>query len=220
MPACPIAELARTRHTCKAFDPRRKIPDERIGQLRELLRNTPSSVNSQPWHFVVAASDAGKARIARATQGAYAFNERKILDASHVIVLCVRGDLDAPHLAALLDQEERDGRLPTAEARATQSRTREFFVAQHRDERKDLRPWMERQVFIALGALLLGAAALGIDACPIEGFDAPTLDDELGLRDRNLGSLVLVALGYRAAEDFNAAQPKSRLAEPAIFSEL
>lgn len=215
-----IAELARNRRTCKAFDPARKIPAEQISELRELLRNAPSSVNSQPWHFVVAAGDAGKARIAKATQPAFPYNAPKILDASHVIVLCVRGDLDAAHLATLLAREEADGRLKTPDALAAQRNTRQHYVDLHRYVRKDLQHWMEKQVFIALGTLLLGAAALDIDACPMEGFDAAILDAELDLHARGLTSAMVVALGYRSADDFNAAQPRSRLPEQALFTEI
>ena len=215
-----IARLAQTRYTTKAFDPQRKIPEAAIEELRTLLRNSPSSVNSQPWHFVIAASDAGKARIARATQNGYPYNEAKIRNASHVIVMCTRSDIDAAHLATLLAQEEHDGRLPTAEAKAMQDKTRNFYVNLHRLERKDLQSWMEKQVFIALGTLLLGAVALDIDACPMEGFDARILDEELGLRDKGLTSSIVVSLGYRSPEDFNAKLPKSRLPEQAIFTTL
>jgi nitroreductase/dihydropteridine reductase len=215
-----IANLAQTRYTTKAFDPQRKIPEAAIEELRTLLHNSPSSVNSQPWHFFIAASDAGKARIAKATQPGYPFNEAKIRNASHVIVMCSRTDLDAEHLATLLAQEEHDGRLPTAEAKAMQDKTRNFYVNQHRFDRKDLQPWMEKQVFIALGTLLLGAAALEIDACPMEGFDARILDEELGLREKGLTSLLIVGLGYRSADDFNAKLPKSRLPAQSIFTTL
>ena len=62
-----IARIATTRHTCKATDASRKIPAEQVEQLKTLLRYAPSSVNSQPWHFFIAETDAGKARFAKAT---------------------------------------------------------------------------------------------------------------------------------------------------------
>ena len=104
-----------TRYTTKAFDPARRIPPEVFAELETLLRFAPSSVNSQPWHFFIADDDAGKARIARATPAAYAYNEGKIRNASHVVVLAARRDLDDAHLAALLEQEDRDGRFATPE---------------------------------------------------------------------------------------------------------
>jgi nitroreductase/dihydropteridine reductase len=79
---------------------------------------------------------------------------------------------------------------------------------------------MEKQVYLALGTLLLGAAALEIDACPIEGFDVKLLNDALDLRAQGLSAVVVVALGYRAADDFNAALPKSRLPMDEVLSEI
>jgi len=215
-----LARLSQTRYTTKAFDPARKIPQDKVEQLLVALRNCPSSVNSQPWHFVVAATEEGKARIAKATQPNYAYNEPKILKASHVIVLCVRKDLDQAHLHAVLDKEEADGRTANAEAKATQHKVRSFYTDLHRFDRKDLQHWMEKQLYIALGTLLLGAAVLEVDACPIEGFDAALLDAELGLREQGLTSVVIVSLGYHSEEDFNAKLPKSRLPEASLFTHI
>ena len=216
-----IARIALTRHTCKAYDPARTIPTAQIEQLKTLLRFAPSSVNSQPWHFIIAAGAAGKQRLAKATaEGPNAGNAPKILNASHVVVFCVRTQLDDAHLDALLAQEERDGRLPTPEGKAMQDKGRHFYADLHRKTQNDTGAWMERQVYLALGNLLLGAATLGIDATPIEGYDHAILDQELGLPEKQRKSLVMVALGYRSSEDFNAALPKSRLPEEEIFSEL
>lgn len=215
-----IARIAAARHTCKAFDPERKIAPADIAALRTVLRNAPSSVNSQPWHFFIAESEAGKARVASATQPDYAYNTPKLLNCSHAVVLCARLDFDEAHLAAILEREDRDGRFPKPEGKAAQNNLRRHYVALHRDELKDLSFWMQKQVYIALGALLQGAAALGLDACPIEGFDKEKLDEALGLRERGLTSVVLTALGYRSAEDFNAKLPKSRIDEACVFTLL
>lgn len=208
------------RHATKAFDPARKVPASIIDELKELVRFSPSSVNSQPWHFVIASSDAARARIAKATQGPYAGNEAKVLNASHVFVLCVRTDLDDAHLATVLEQEAADGRFVSAEAKAGQQKGRAFYVNLHRNELKDVPAWMEKQVYLALGTLLIGAATYEIDACPIEGFDPAVLEAELGLREKGLTPLVLVSLGYRSDADFNAKLPKSRLPAQAVFTEL
>ncbi len=215
-----IAHIATTRYTTKVFDPARKIDEALMVQLQTLLSNAPSSVNSQPWHFVIAETDAAKTRIAKSTTGPYAGNESKVLHASHVVVLCARTELDDAHLERVLQQEEQDGRFPTAEAKAAQQKGRGFYVNLHRSELKDTQPWMEKQVYLALGTLLLGAATLGIDATPIEGFDPAILDDELGLRERGLKPLVLAALGYRSGDDFNAQLPKSRLPADTVISHI
>ena len=216
-----IARIALSRHTCKAYDPARKIPEEQVEQLKTLLRYSPSSINSQPWHFIIASSEAGKARIAKAAaQGAYASNGPKILNASHVVVFCARTTMDDAHLTALLEQEDADGRYPTPDAKAAQSKGRAFYTGLHRYDNKDTQHWMEKQVYLALGTLLLGAAALEIDATPIEGFDARVLNEELGLCEQGMTSVVLAALGYRSAEDFNAKLPKSRFPAERVISEM
>lgn len=43
---------------------------------------------------------------------------------------------------------------------------------------------MERQIYLSLGTLLLGAAALEIDACPMDGFDPAAVNAALDLAER------------------------------------
>jgi len=215
-----ILSAAKKRHTAKAYDTERRIPEEVMQQVYDLLRNSPSSVNSQPWHFVVANTPEGRARIAKAAQGGFAYNAAKVNDASHVIVLCARVDLDDDHLNAVLDQEQRDGRFRDEAARAGQDASRRGYVKQHRFADKDVAQWVEKQVYLALGTALLGAATLEINATPMEGFDQKLLDAELGLNEQGLSSLVLVSFGYSSPADFNAGLPKSRLPQEATFTFL
>lgn len=213
-----ILSAAKKRHTAKAYDSERRIPEEVMQQVYDLLRSSASSVNSQPWHFIVANTPEGRARIAKATQGGYVYNAAKVNDASHVIVLCARVDMDEAHLDALLEQEERDGRFRDAQARAGQDATRRGYVNQHRYGTKDVAQWLEKQVYLALGTALVGAATLEIDATPMEGFDQKILDAEFGLNEKGLTSLVLVSFGYSSPADFNAGLPKSRLTQEATFT--
>jgi nitroreductase/dihydropteridine reductase len=213
-----ISRIARSRYTTKAYAPNKRIDAALLEQIKTLLRYAPSSTNSQPWHFVIAASDDAKAKIARATTGPYSSNTQKVLNASHVVVLCARAQLNDAYLQRLLEQEERDGRFKTAEDRETVKRVRGFYVNMHRNELRETQHWMEKQVYLALGSLLLGTAVLEIDATPIEGFDRAVLDDALGLHERGLNSVVMAALGYRSDDDFNASLPKSRLPVDDLFT--
>ena len=215
-----ISGIAQARYTTKAFDRNRKIPADQVSQLRDLLRYAPSSVNSQPWHYVMSGSEEGKARIAKSTSAAYAFNTPKIQNASHVVVFCARHDMDESHFASLLAQEQKDGRFATEQARQGQDNGRRFFVDLNRQSSTGVSAWIEKQVYLSLGTLLLGAGVLGIDACPMEGFDAAILDSELNLTARGLRSVAVVALGYRHPDDANAKTPKSRLDEHLIFTDI
>ena len=214
-----IAQIATTRRTCKAFDPQRKIPDAVMADLRTVLRFAPASVNVQPWHFVVAASDESKAKIAATLAGNYAYNAPKVARCSQAVVFCAKTDLSAAHIDAVLAQEAADGRFTTAQAQAQRRAACHFFTDLHR-EKGDLPEWLAHQSYIALGQLLLGAAAMGLDACPIEGFDPQVMDATLGLPALGLRSVVGAAVGWRSSEDFNAALPKSRLAQEQVLTWL
>ena len=212
--------LAKRRYTTKAYDASRKIPQATIDALLEQLRHSPSSVNSQPWHFIVADSAEGKARLAKSTVGGFAYNTPKILDASHVIVFCTRTEMTEAHLDAVLDQEAANGRFRDEQARAAQNQSLRHYVNLHRYDQKDLQHWMEKQTYLALGTALLGAAPQGLDATPIEGFDSQVMDAELGLRERGFTSVVVLSLGYRSDADFNAGLNKSRLPASTVFTFL
>lgn len=210
-----LTALAQHRHTCKAYDGSRKIPQAQLQQLLEMLRYSPSSVNSQPWHFLVVASDEAKARIAPAMTEP---NQAKVKNASHTIIIATRTTVDDTYLTQLLEQEAADGRFPNEQARAAQQAGRNHFVSLNRET--DLHAWTARQAYLALASLLWGAALLELDATPIEGFHPAQLDDILNLPAQGLRSVVCAAVGYRSAEDFNATLPKSRLPQESIFTML
>lgn len=215
-----IADIALTRYSTKEFDAEKTIPSELFEQLKVLLRFSPSSVNSQPWHFVIAQSDEGKARFSAATQDGFIFNNAKVLNASHVVLFCAKTQIDQDYIHHLLSIEESDGRLPTDEAKQQVNAGRTRFVNMHRYDLKDAQHWMEKQLYLNMGTLLLGAATLGIDAVPIEGFDSKIMNAELGLLEQGYTAVVMVALGYRKATDFNAGLPKSRRPEQEVFTVL
>lgn len=89
-----IISVALKRHSTKAFDPAKKLTAEEAEKIKTLLQYSPSSTNSQPWHFIVASTEEGKARVAKSAAGTYVFNERKMLDASHVVVFCAKTAMD------------------------------------------------------------------------------------------------------------------------------
>ena len=215
-----LAELTQQRKTTKAFESGHALSPEEVAAIRTLLRMSPSSTNAQPWHFFLASTEAGKAKVAAGAAGDFSYNESKIMNAGLVVVMCARTRMDDAYLRQVLDQETKDGRLATEEARANQHKVRTGYVHKHEHSPAGLVQWSAQQVYIALGFLLLGAAEMGIDACPIEGFDAAAVDKALNLEAQGLTSRVLVALGRKSAQDFNAALPKSRLDEAQVFTVL
>ncbi|MGS4822809.1 oxygen-insensitive NAD(P)H nitroreductase [Raoultella terrigena] len=215
-----IVAVALKRYSTKAFDASKELTADQAENLKTLLQFSPSSTNSQPWHFIVASSDEGKARVAKAASGTYVFNERKILDASHVVVFCAKTELDDAWLERVVDQEEADGRFATPEAKAGNHKGRTFFADIHRKDLNDANHWMAKQVYLNVGNFLLGVAAMGLDAVPIEGVDFAILDAEFDLKAQGYTSIVVVPVGHHSVEDFNAALPKSRLPQATTITEI
>jgi nitroreductase / dihydropteridine reductase len=215
-----LSELIKHGHFTKAFDPRKRIPESTMAELLDLLHSSPSSVNCQPWHFVVAANEAGKSRILKAVQGPFELNAPKVVNASHLVVFCTRSSLPEQHLGELEAQEERDGRFRTEESKGYWRNIVRGWIDLHTFDLKDLQQWMEKQTYLAVGVFLMGAAELGVDVCPMEGFDPKKLDIELNLRQAGLTSTLILALGYRAHDDAYANSAKSRLPKDKLFTFL
>ncbi|MDO5650839.1 MAG: oxygen-insensitive NAD(P)H nitroreductase [Moraxella sp.] len=204
-----LLTLAQSRYTTKAYDDSYVIDDKTFDEILQILRLTPSSINSQPWHFFVAKTPAAKAKVAQSMSvDTFSYNAPKVLNASHVIVLTTMTDMTDAHLDKITDADIAAGRYTD---RAVGHAPRLQYVQLYR-QMGVLKPWLENQTHIALGQLLLAAADKGLDATPIGGFDPVVLDEVLGLADKGLTSSVVVAIGKRSTNDNNAALPKSRLA--------
>ncbi|MBO0592603.1 oxygen-insensitive NAD(P)H nitroreductase [Cellulophaga sp. E16_2] len=215
-----LTDILKDRYSVKQFDATKKISDADFKQVKDVLRLSPSSINLQPWHFLIADTPEGKARIAKGTEVSFPFNTPKILDASHVIVIAARTNADEAYLTSILEQEDKDGRYAKQEYKDQAYAGRMMFANLHRYDLKDVQSWIEKQVYLNMGSLLTGAAVLGIDACPMEGVDVKALDKEFGLREKGYTALALVSLGYRKETDFNSKLPKSRFSEETIITKL
>lgn len=84
-----VQDIVQNRYSTKSFDASKKISAEDFAQIEAALRYSPSSVNIQPWHFVITDNEAGKARVAKSAEN-FPYNLPKIINASHVIVFAAR----------------------------------------------------------------------------------------------------------------------------------
>ena len=79
--------------------------------------------------------------------------------------------------------------------------------------------WAARQAYIALGNMMTAAALMGIDSCPIEGFEMDktiaVLKEYFGIDPELYKPAVMVAFGYRAD---GPMFPKTRRKMEAVVS--
>ena len=190
------------RYATKMFDPTKKIPDDLFHVIMQSAILAPSSLGLQPWKFIVVNDPSLRASLREVSHG-----QAQITDASHLVVMCRREDVDAEFVTKHV-----------ANTAALRNVTPESLVA-YRDMilnfLKNTSPiahevWTSKQVYIALGFMLQAAAHMGVDACPMEGFIAEKVDAILGLKEKKLASTVMCPLGYRHADDRYATVSKSR----------
>lgn len=215
-----IKEILHWRYTTKVFDPTKKISSAQEENIEALLQMSASSINSQPWHFIVASTEQGKARLAKGTEGFFSLNKPKVLDASHVVLFCAKTTISDHYLKHITNIEDEDGRFAKEKFKAQNLGAKQLFANIHRYELKDAQHWMEKQVYLNIGNFLLGVAAMGIDAVPMEGIDVKALDKEFALHKKGYTALVMVSLGFRSENDFNANLPKSRLPKEEILTKI
>ena len=185
-----------TKHLTRYFDPGRTIPEQTLQLLLRFLRSTPSSVNVQPNHFYVLATQEGKERLANNLGERFRDNAEKIPNASHTIILTTRADVPDTHLDAVFAKERADGRFPDpAKQERWEFMTRDFLGLRTHGY-KDLTHWLEKQTYLAVGLTMMAAAEVGVEATPLEGFDPASVDKAFKIRETGHSTTVLLALGY------------------------
>lgn len=194
-------DIAQKRYTTKKYDSSKKIDEHTIEKLKEILRLSPSSINSQPWKFTFVADEEIKSRLAEFSLG----NREKVLDASHIVIFSVVKDAEA----------FENNKLKLLPEYTTTYYNR---VLKPRGD-EQIMTWLTSQVYLSLGFFLSATAILGIDSTPMEGIN--TKEYDAILKDDNYKTLFAVAIGYRDKEDENqpSLNPKFRLdAEDVIRS--
>lgn len=211
-----MLKIVRDRYTTKHYSGK-KILRNQLNELLEILRLTPSSVNFQPWQFILVSTDEAKQKVAEALPD---FNKERVTMASDVLFFAVPEIITEEHFKAVLDKEIADGRYAKTEIAEGLDAGRRHFAGLHMGSVEETLSWETAQVYIALGFALFAAAGMGIDSTALEGVDFEKLDEILQLRRRGLRSVVGVSFGYRRADDSNASRPKSRLELADILTEF
>lgn len=201
------------RYATKKFDPARKIEPGQWAALEQALILSPSSFGLQPWKFIVVNDPATR----KALQP-HSWGQSQVVDASHMVVFTIRTDVDAAFVDKFI-QRTAELRGMSADALKGYRDLIVGFIGKL-DAPGALQSWATRQAYIALGNFMTSAAVLGVDVCPMEGIDPSKYDELLGLRARNLSTVVVAAAGFRAGDDKYATLPKVRFAEGDVLERI
>lgn len=206
-----ILTICQTRYTCKAYHPKKRIDDTTLDTILQALRLAPSSINIQPWQFLVVSSDNTKIAITQSMTNNDTHNISKVLNASHTLILCTRTQIDSKHLDKVLDAEHRAGRFKSEQSKIARQQLCQNYLNEYAKTPDELVQWAQQQTFIALGHLLIVAQYMGVNATPIGGFNQAKLNKILNLDEQHLSASVIVSLGYASDDDVNQSLPKARL---------
>ena len=197
-----ILEALNTRYATQEFDASKTISAEDLDTLIESMRLAPSSYGVQPWWFVIVSDPALKEKLLPV-----AYGQKKVVQAPYLFVLCHRTDVNSDYVHSLAESLGEQRGIAIDQLASLEQAINGMLAS--KDEQQ-LNAWLTKQVYIPLGFLLQTAAMLGIDAGPMEGFSHHDFDKILGLAEHNLTSCVIVAVGYRSANDATANAPKAR----------
>ncbi|MFN9993311.1 MAG: NAD(P)H-dependent oxidoreductase [Phycisphaerales bacterium] len=200
-----LSERLGWRYAVKKFDAAKKIPAEHWAALENSLVQSPSSYGLQSWKFIVVEDPALRAKLRGAS-----WNQSQITDASHMVVMCRRREVKPENIEAHIARICEVRGTPKDVLKDFQAMMMGSIAKPSSLPGGTMEIWTRSQVYIALGFFLSAAAMLGVDTCPMEGFDPAQYDEMLGLKDSEFTSVVVVTAGYRAADDWLAGLKKVR----------
>ena len=206
------------RRAVKVFEPI-EISKVLREQILNAARHAPSSFNSQPYKFYWVESEAERATVAKLCLG------QKPAETASALVVAVadigsgpattQGQLEWMRASNFTEEKIRDyertakiGRIlfmPGPFGIFAAVKWLLFWLLQLCRTsgmpplfRRDLLKWAMKSTSLACQNLMIAAEALGVNTCPMEGFDGRRLSRYLGLSRRYHDIVMVIAVGKRS----------------------
>lgn len=195
-------ENLKWRYAVKKFDATKTLSEDKVQTLKEAFNLTATSYGLQPIKLLVI-----KNKEIQNSLVPHSWNQKQVAQASHVLVLCVDTNLSGEDVKRYFERVKNIRNTPDEIINPF----KEFLVGKIDGQTKEeLISWAKNQAYLAMGNLLTVCAHEKIDSCPMEGFEPDKYDEVLQLKDRNLSSVLVLPIGYRAEDDFMNGQKKVR----------
>ena len=187
-----LIEQLNKRYATKHFDATKKLSAADLSTLLEAIRLSASSYGLQAYKVVVVENAEIRKQLRTVS-----WDQPQITDASQLLVFSVETDANESTVDRFVDNIAKTRKMDTKDLAGYSDMMKGTFQR----PKEVTQNWLTHQAYIGLGFGLVAAASLNIDGCPMEGFDAEKYDEILGLKEKNLHSVVLLAVGYRSSED-------------------
>ena len=197
-----IIQSLKWRYATKKFDTSKKLSEDKLNILTESFNLTATSYGLQPLKMLVITNPDIKKQLVPLTM-----DQEQVSTASHVLVLCTETEMNSEFIKGYFKLVEETRLTPRKILEPFES----YLLEEFSDiQAADLETWMAKQAYIAMGNLLTVCALEDIDSCPIEGFEPRKYDELLDLKEKGLRSVLVLAVGYRADDDFFSKLEKVR----------
>ena len=197
-----IIESLEKRYATKKFNTSKIIPEGAISKIKKAFNLTATSYGLQPIKLLIVKNKAIQERLLPATM-----NQQQVVEASHVLVFCIDTKVDEQYIVDYFDRIKTIRETPDDVLKGFRS----YLINDFKDKtQEDIELWGTKQAYIAMGNLLTVCASLDIDACPMEGFSPKAYDDEFQLNEKQLKSVLVMPIGFRAEDDMFADFKKVR----------
>ncbi|MCL5736934.1 MAG: nitroreductase family protein [Actinobacteria bacterium] len=179
-------EIVKNRYACRQYLDK-KVPEETIRELLEIMSYSVSAINLQPWRIKVVSDQETKDKLFEATWG-----QNQVKTCSHLLVLCA--DVDYPAIIAKFDKTLAAANAPDDMRSAMVELAANVSNGMSPEQKLQ---WSQNQVYIMLGNAVNGAYSLGLASGPMTAFQPGEFAKILKL-PANIVPTALVAVGYPA----------------------
>lgn len=203
-----IIKILNERYTAKKYQKGIELDKETLEKIKKILTLSPSSLNLQPWEFILVKTNKSKELIKDAFID-YSMNLDSVLDCSLVCIFLKKNNLDYTHIKNVLEKENKDNRFSSNQLFENSLNQRLNVLNIEKEAQSN---WIEKQIYLNVGHFVLATHLLGLNSTIMEGFDKNKIDQIFKLREKNLSSVLIVCLGYSDnLNDYNKKLKKSRL---------
>jgi len=200
------------RYATKKFDSTKKVSPEDLDTLLEAIRLSASSYGLQPYHIFVITDPIIRTKLQPVSWG-----QSQIVDASHLLVFANKASFGNELIDTYLKNLSTQRNISIDKLKDYGDFMKSKLIDLPNDVKRN---WTAKQTYLAMGNLLSVASNLGIDTCPMEGFEPEAYNEILDLSDKGLTASLVTAIGYRSEEDETQWYKKVRLTKEKLFTHI
>lgn len=190
------------RYATKKFDASKKLSLEKLEILKKAFNLTATSYGLQTIKLVIVENKEIRKPLLE-----IAFNQKQVLEASHLLVICIQEDILDADVVSYYNNIKDIRKTPESILLPYRKSLVDIMQKMSVEQRQE---WSKKQAYIALGNLMTVCALERIDSCPMEGFSSQAMDSALNLDKKGLKSVLLLPVGYRDKTDMFAGLKKVR----------